>query len=75
METNYIRIPVYRGYKAKVWWSDEDGVYVGEVIGIKDIVCFHAEEKDTIAEMFMRSVDNYIDFCKEMGKQEGVHSY
>ena len=42
-----MRIPTiymsYKGYKAKVNFSEEDGVYVGEIINIPDIVSFHGE--------------------------------
>ena len=33
----------YKGYKAKVNFSEEDGVYVGDIINIPDIVSFHGE--------------------------------
>ena len=42
-----MRIPTiymsYKGYKAKVNFSEEDGLYVGEIINIPDMVSFHGE--------------------------------
>lgn len=51
----------YKGYKARVEWSEEDQLYVGEVIGIKDIVSFHAKKKQDIEKKFHMSIDNYCD--------------
>lgn len=54
----------YRGYQAKVWFSEEDTIMVGEVIGIPDVLRFHAERADEVWPMFQQCIDNYLNFVK-----------
>lgn len=58
----------YHGYAARIEYSDEDGCLIGHIAGIRDIVGFHG---DTVAEMraaFHEAVDDYLEFCEELGK-------
>ncbi|MBP5789685.1 MAG: type II toxin-antitoxin system HicB family antitoxin [Neisseriaceae bacterium] len=59
----------YKGYTAKIEFDERDDIFVGRILGISDIVCFHA---DNVAEMkaeFALSVDEYIAACERAGKQ------
>lgn len=58
----------YRGYQAKVDFSEEDGLFIGEVIGIRDSLNFHAETSQQVIPMFHQSVDNYLELCEKIGK-------
>ena len=31
----------YKGYAARIEYSDEDELFVGRVVGIRDIITFH----------------------------------
>ena len=33
----------YKGYAARIEYSDEDGCFIGHIAGIKDVIGFHAE--------------------------------
>ena len=33
----------YKDYIAHIFYSGEDGCFVGDLVGIRDIVCFHAD--------------------------------
>lgn len=33
----------YKGYAARIEYSDEDGLFIGHIAGIRDIVRFHGE--------------------------------
>lgn len=58
----------YKGYAARIEYSDEDDCFIGHIAGINDIVGFHA---DSVAELhlaFEESVDDYIETCKKVGK-------
>lgn len=57
----------YKGYHAKSYYDAEDRIFVGEVIGIDDSLNFHGYSVDELEKMFHQSIDNYLDFCKEMG--------
>lgn len=58
----------YRGYHAKVEYDPEDEILVGEVVGITDSLSFEATTTSEIVEMFHQSIDNYLDFCEQVGK-------
>jgi len=59
----------YKGYVAKVEFDDEDQIFVGEVIGIDDIIAFHSENEKEIIPVFHNMVDDYLEVCKERGIQ------
>lgn len=61
----------YKGYQGDIKSDvDEDGVlyFYGHVMGIKDIVSYEANTVDLLFNEFKDSVDDYIEFCGEMGK-------
>ena len=59
----------YRGYHAYVRYSEEDRLFVGEVIGINDTLGFHGSTVDELEQMFHQSIDNYLAMCEEFGKK------
>lgn len=68
-----MRIPTmymsYKGYKAKVNFSEEDGLYVGEIINIPDIVSFHGENLKEIRKFYEEAVDSYLEVLKKMWEE------
>lgn len=59
----------YKGYAARIEYSDEDGCLVGHIAGIKDIVGFHGESVTEMRTLFKEAVDDYLDMCAETGKR------
>ena len=59
----------YKGYHAKAYYDAADKVFVGEVVGIEDSLNFHGYSVDELESMFHQSIDNYLDLCKEIGKE------
>ncbi len=59
----------YKGYHTAMTYDSDDDILVGRLIGITDIIAFHANDVKEFKEIFYRSVDDYIDYCKEIGKQ------
>ena len=59
----------YKGYFAKVEFDPEDHIFVGHIIGIRDIVGFHGESVEELETAFKESVDNYLDACKQLGQE------
>ena len=55
----------YKGYPARIEYSDEDGCFVGRVAGIRDIITFHGECVGGVREAFEEAVDFYLDSCEE----------
>ncbi len=58
----------YKGYSARIDYDDEDGIFVGQIAGIRDGVGFHAETVPDLKEAFHEAVDDYIETCEKAGK-------
>ncbi|NLD88485.1 MAG: type II toxin-antitoxin system HicB family antitoxin [Clostridiales bacterium] len=59
----------YRDYVGSVEFSEEDQVFHGKVIGIKDLISFEGDSVKTLTEDFHNAVDEYMEFCEKRGKQ------
>jgi predicted HicB family RNase H-like nuclease len=64
--SNYLH---YKNYTGSVEFSEEDAVFHGRVIGIKDLLSFEGESVDAITRDFHHTVDEYLAFCAENGKK------
>lgn len=58
----------YKGYAARIEYSEEDGCFIGHVAGIRDVVGFHGESVTELRAAFEEAVDDYLDLCTEEGK-------
>ena len=58
----------YKGYYTKVEYSAEDKVLFGKIEGISDLVNFESESSETVENEFHAAVDDYLAFCKDLGK-------
>ena len=50
----------YKGYTAEIIYSDEDECFVGDVVDIDHIVCFHGDTNEELRVAFEDVVDLYI---------------
>lgn len=57
----------YKGYAARIEYSDEDGCLIGRVAGIRDIITFHGDSVEEIRKAFEDSVDFYLETCEKDG--------
>ncbi len=58
----------YKGYAARIEYSDEDGCFVGHIAGIRDVVGFHGDSVAGLRAAFEEAVDDYLDTCAKVGK-------
>ncbi len=58
----------HKGYSAAIRYSEEDGFLVGRILGINDIVSFHAHSVEEARKQFAIALDSYLSDCEEMGK-------
>ncbi len=58
----------YKGYAARIEYSDEDGLFIGHIAGIRDIVGFHGESVAALSQAFKEAVDDYLDTCEKINK-------
>lgn len=60
----------YKGYEGFAEYRSEDGVYYGWILDIDALVDFIAESHDDIEKEFHLAVDDYIEFKKEIGRDD-----
>lgn len=58
----------YKGYAARIEYSDEDGCFIGHIAGIKDVVGFHGESVQELRAAFEEAVDDYLAACEKSGR-------
>jgi predicted HicB family RNase H-like nuclease len=58
----------YKGYAARIEYSDEDGCFIGHIAGIQDVVGFHAETVKELRLAFEEAVDDYLATCAKLGR-------
>lgn len=59
----------YKGYVGTVEYSNEDEVFHGKIFGINDLVTFEGESVAEIKNSFKEAVDDYLETCRELGKE------
>ena len=58
----------YKGYSARIEYSDEDGCFVGRVAGVRDLLTFHGESVDEVRQAFEEALDFYLETSAERGE-------
>lgn len=58
----------FKGYAARIEYSDEDQLFVGHIAGIRDVVGFHGESVHELRDAFQEAVDDYLDTCAKAGR-------
>ena len=58
----------HKGYAAKVEFDAEDEIFTGHIVGIADVVGFHAETVADLKAAFVEAVEDYLETCKAIGK-------
>ena len=52
----------YKGHAGKVEFDDEAGIFHG------DVITFQGTTVDEVRQAFHDSVDDYLDFCAQLGQ-------
>ncbi|MBK6710757.1 MAG: type II toxin-antitoxin system HicB family antitoxin [Chloroflexi bacterium] len=58
----------YQNYSAKVEYDPIDKIFVGHIIGIRDIVGFHGSTVEELESAFHDAVDHYLEVCEKIGQ-------
>jgi predicted HicB family RNase H-like nuclease len=56
----------YKGYHGQVNYDEEARLFHGEVVGLRDVITFQGTSVDELEQTFKDSIDEYLDFCKEL---------
>ena len=59
----------YNGYTGFVVYDDEAHIFHGEVVGLRAVITFQGTTVEEIEQAFKDSIDDYLDWCKERGKE------
>jgi predicted HicB family RNase H-like nuclease len=59
----------YKGYHGSTEYSLEDDCLHGRLLGITDMITYEGNSVKEIKIAFKDSVDDYLAFCKERGKE------
>ena len=59
----------YKGYEGRVTFDDEADIFHGTVVNTRDVITFQGKSVDAIRTAFRDSVDEYLKFCEELGKE------
>lgn len=58
----------YKGYAARIEYSEEDSCFVGHIVGIRDVVGFHGDSVGELRTAFKEAVDDYLESCEKIGQ-------
>ena len=59
----------YKGYYAKVEFDAESETFRGKIERINDYIDFETKNYSNIEKEFRMAVDDYLEFCREAGKE------
>lgn len=57
----------YRGYVARVEYSEDDQCFLGHIAGIRDVIGFHGDSVAELRSAFEEAVDDYLEACNKTG--------
>ena len=55
----------YKGYTARIEFDERDDIFVGRVLGVRDVISFHADSVAELRAEFHLAVDDYLADCAE----------
>jgi predicted HicB family RNase H-like nuclease len=59
----------YKGYIASLEYSQEEKSYMGDLLGTKHMLYFTGATLEEAQKNFHDLLDDYLDYCKELGKE------
>ncbi len=59
----------YKRYKAHIEYDEEDRLFFGRVINLKDIIIFDETSKDKLEQSFHHVINQYLEDYKALNKQ------
>jgi len=57
----------YKGYAARIEYDERNDIFVGRVLGMRDIISFHARSVPELHEAFRDALEDYLADCAEQG--------
>jgi predicted HicB family RNase H-like nuclease len=57
----------YKGYTARIEFDERDDIFVGRVLGVRDIISFQGASVAELRTELHLAVDDYLADCAEQG--------
>ncbi|MHB8147092.1 MAG: type II toxin-antitoxin system HicB family antitoxin [Vulcanimicrobiaceae bacterium] len=57
----------YKNYTARIEFDERDNIFVGRILGIRDIISFHGDSVGDLRAAFEHAVDDYLADCAKQG--------
>lgn len=57
----------HKGLTARIEFDERDNIFVGRVIGVRDIIGFHGETVTDLRAACIEAIDDYLDDCRARG--------
>ncbi len=57
----------YKGYMARVEFDERDGIFVGRVLGLRDIISFEGLTVAKLRAGFEAAINDFLQDCAERG--------
>jgi predicted HicB family RNase H-like nuclease len=58
----------YKGYAARIEYSDEDQCFIGHIAGINDVVGVRGESVAELRTAFEEAVEDYLLTCEKLNR-------
>jgi predicted HicB family RNase H-like nuclease len=58
----------HNGYFGEFYFSKEDDIFYGKLIGINDLVNFEADSVKGLKKVYAEAVEDYLDTCSAIKK-------
>ena len=62
----------YKGYCTNIEIDFESHMLYGKIEGIRDLVNFMSQSVEGIEQEFHSAVDDYLEFCRAVGKEPEI---
>ena len=59
----------YKGYTGVFEFDPSIDAFQGRIVGLQDVVTFQGRSLDGLRREMAESVEDYLDFCAEVGKE------
>jgi len=63
------RLLEHRGYQGTIEYTSEDGVYYGEVLGIKGLISYEGNNESELKVNFEETINFYLSSCDQDGRK------
>ena len=57
----------YKGYVGSVEFSETDGVFYGQIMGIRSLISYEGTTAKELVDDFHGAIDDYLEMCEAEG--------